>query len=306
MFKNEGRWRMAIRVQQLGWISACCLVLSLSLGCGASEYSPQAEFEDSVGAKAELASLPGPENISDEMATRASRIAGRKIVFTGAISLVVENYSKLESDLTAAILANEAFVADSTQSGEVGSRRGSWTVRVPVDRFEPFLESVSALGELVHKKRDSKDVTEEFVDLQSRIENKKRLETRIAEILERKNDSLSDIIKVEHELGRVRESIERMEGRLRFLKDKTAFTTVTISAREQKNYQPPAEPTFNERVASTWAGSVDQAKRCYEAGVIFAVGNFIGFVALLFVAVIVWIFAVIASKWLRKMRAIEI
>ena len=91
---------MAIRVQQLGWISACCLVLSLSLGCGASEYSPQAEFEDSVGAKAELASLPGPENISDEMATRASRIAGRKIVFTGAISLVVENYSKLESDLT--------------------------------------------------------------------------------------------------------------------------------------------------------------------------------------------------------------
>ena len=145
------------------------------------------------------------------MATRASRIAGRKIVFTASVSLVVENYSKLESDLSAVILANDAFVADSTQTGEVGSRSGSWSVRVPVERFEPFLTSASALGEVVSKKRNSKDVTEEFVDLQSRIENKKRLEARIAEILERKSDSLSDIIKVEHELGRVRESIERME-----------------------------------------------------------------------------------------------
>lgn len=295
----------AIRVQQFVWVSLCVVSICLTLGCSSGAHVSQQEFESNVGVDADLESLPTPENISDEMATRASRIAGRKIVFTASVSLVVENYSKLETELTEAILANEAFVADSTQSGEIGSRNGSWSVRVPVDRFEPFLKTVSGLGELVHKKRDSKDVTEEFVDLQSRIENKKRLEARIADILERKNDSLSDIIKVEHELGRVRESIERMEGRLRFLKDKTAFTTVKISAREREHYEPPAEPTFNDRIATTWAASVDQAKKCYEAVVIFVVGNVIGFVVLVLAAAIVWIIAMIVSKWLRRLRVIE-
>lgn len=297
---------MTIRVQQFGLFSLCVMSVCLMLGCASGEYASQQDYESEIAANADIAELPSPKEISDDMATRASRIAGRKIVFTASVSLVVENYSKLESDLTAVILANDAFVADSTQTGEVGSRSGSWSVRVPVERFEPFLTSASALGEVVSKKRNSKDVTEEFVDLQSRIENKKRLEARIAEILERKSDSLSDIIKVEHELGRVRESIERMEGRMRYLKDKTAFTTVTIRAHEQEFIQPPTEPTFSERVAATWAASVDQAKSCYESVVIFIVGNFIGFIALLVVGIVVWILTLIVSKWFNRVRTVQL
>ena len=66
---------------------------------------------------------------------------------------------------------------------------------------------------------------------------------------------LEDVLKVESELARVRSEIERMEGRIRFLKDQTELTTVTITMREVIDYKPPEAPTFATKLKRTWDAS---------------------------------------------------
>ena len=67
----------------------------------------------------------------------------------------------------------------------------------------------------------AEDVGEEYVDVQARVANAHRLEQRLIEVLATKTGKLSDILNVERELARVREEIERMEGRMRYLRTRT-------------------------------------------------------------------------------------
>jgi hypothetical protein len=79
---------------------------------------------------------------------------------------------------------------------------------------------------------NAEDVGEEYVDITARVENAHRLEARIIELLANRTGKLQDVLSVEHELARVREEIERYEGRLRYLRSRSAVSTLTIAVHE--------------------------------------------------------------------------
>ncbi len=81
-------------------------------------------------------------------------------------------------------------------------------------------------------------MTEQYIDLTARLKNKRRLEERILKLLEDQTAEIKDVIEVESQLGRVREEIEVLEGRLRYLTDQIDLTTVTITVREDRSYTP--------------------------------------------------------------------
>jgi Domain of unknown function (DUF4349) len=68
---------------------------------------------------------------------------------------------------------------------------------------------------------------------------------------------LEDILAVERELSRVRGEVEQMQGRLRFLANRTELSTITIEATEWKDYKPPVAATFPTQLARTFFGSVE-------------------------------------------------
>src|SRR5690606_36050464 len=72
-----------------------------------------------------------------------------------------------------------------------------------------------------------------------------------------KAGEVKDLLAVEKELSRVRGEIEQMEGRLKFLTNRTAYSTVTIDAHEEKDYVPPRAPTFADRAGRTWGDSIE-------------------------------------------------
>ena len=124
----------------------------------------------------------------------------------------------------------DGYLARMEVAGSPGlPRSGRWTARVPGARFEAFLDAVAGLGELVSRKLDSQDVTEEFFDTEARIKAKRVEEARMLKNLEESTGSLKDILEVEHELSRVRGEVEQLEGRLRLLANLTDLTTVTIA-----------------------------------------------------------------------------
>lgn len=82
-----------------------------------------------------------------------------------------------------------------------------------------------------NKNINTQDVTEEFIDVQARLKTKKELEIRYRELLKLAK-TVNEMISIEREMGEVRSDIESMEGRLNYLKNHVAFSTVKVSYYE--------------------------------------------------------------------------
>ena len=246
----------------LGLLLLCAAIM----GCGerheakyggilASATAPSAESSTGGMAAATPASAP----VDDDKAKDAvPTVQPRKIVYNARVELVVEDLTTVVDDLTGLIKAHGGYVAETDVSGSAGGqRRGMWKVRVPVDRFDAFLTAVARLGELQQNHVDSQDVTQEFYDIEARIANNQQEEKRLLKHLGDSTGSLEDILAVEREITRVRGEIEQSQGRLRYLANVSALSTVTITASELRDYTPPISPAFSTQIGRTFLNSVE-------------------------------------------------
>jgi hypothetical protein len=226
-----------------------------------AEYAPSLpDVRDSSGLDAGRTEAVAT-NAGSAMTTATTEVAPiqRKIIYTAEVNLVVEDFGPLPERIAGLVKQCDAYIARSNISGMPGQpRRGVWTVRVPVARYEEFLTAVRGLGEVKSVLSDSKDVTAEFYDIEARIRNKQREEGRLLQLLDDVTGKLQDILEVEREVSRVRGEIEQLQGRLRVLRDLTAMTTVEVRVDELRDYVPeaPQAPTYATRVQRAFAGSV--------------------------------------------------
>jgi hypothetical protein len=79
----------------------------------------------------------------------------------------------------------------------------------------------------------AQDVGEEYTDITARVANSHRLEGRLIDLLATRTGKLSDVLEIERELARVREEIERMEGRLRYLRAHAATSSLSVTVHEK-------------------------------------------------------------------------
>ena len=100
-------------------------------------------------------------------------------------------------------------------------------IRVPRNRFEPALAQVDKIGDVLHRDIQALDVTDEFVDTEIRIKNARAMQVRLKALLEKAN--VKEALEIEKEMRRVTEEIELLEGKLKLLKDKIAFSTITVA-----------------------------------------------------------------------------
>jgi len=280
------------RAFRLGWYSAWLLAI---VGCGESSKwnsrhyasgearTPAEVFLDSgitsnVPAAGATAAAPPAREEDKTAGTPIPPAVPRKIIYNAQVDLVVESMTATAEAVTRLVKANGGYISETNSvSYSQQQRQATWKVRVPVDRFDAFLAEVGRLGELQKNHLDSQDVTQEYYDIDARIANKQQEEKRLLKHLADSTGKLEDILAVERELSRVRGEIEQMQGRLRFLANQTALSTVTISAIELKDYVPPVSPTFGTQVARTFSSSFSQL-------VDFGMGA-----VLLVVAVILWL-----------------
>ena len=137
--------------------------------------------------------------------------------------------------------ALRAFVAAAQERGGYLQNQSASraVVRVPAAKFDELFAFVRTQGRVLAESRSADDVTEEFVDLGIRLDNARKARERLTEILQ-KADKVEDILRVEAELRRLTEEIERMEGRRKFLADQVAMATLT--AQFQAAFEPPPPP----------------------------------------------------------------
>lgn len=292
--RNQGR---SLHPSAVLW---CLPILGALLGCGemkSASYSGSAPETDSAAFKSEARvestaeipadkaappmSPPGEDQampgnpFAGEGADRAAPPPGgiaRKIIYNADLALVVEDFAKTEPEVARLVQSHQGYIANQEVLGSPGERRSArWTVRVPVDTFEDFLQEAAALGELERNTRTSQDVSEQFYDIEARVKNKQVEEAQLLKLLEERTGQLEEVLKVEAELSRVRGEIEQMQGRLRVLTNLTSLTTVTISIREREKFQPPppVAASFPTRVARTFQESLGSLIELGQAIVLF-------------------------------------
>ena len=121
----------------------------------------------------------------------------------------------------------------SLAAGDNQVRSATIQLKIPAARYDEVLAGMRSIGKVESVASTAQDVGEEFVDVTARATNARRLEERLISLLATRTGKLEDVLAVERELARVREELERYEGRLRYLKTRVATSTLTITVHER-------------------------------------------------------------------------
>ena len=155
------------------------------------------------------------------------------VIRSGQTSIEVDSLERAVAQVRLLAGRVGGYVANTImQTGRGQLRAATLEVKIPADRFDDGLGGLSTLGKLESVNVNAEDVGEEFTDVTARMTNARRLETRLIDLLATRTGKLKDVLDVEHELARVREEIERYEGRIRYLRAHTAMSTLSVTVHE--------------------------------------------------------------------------
>ncbi len=159
------------------------------------------------------------------------------------------------------------FVTNS-QVSETDGRlaSGTLTIRVPSDRFEEAVSRLKGLGKVTAEDRSGQDVSKEFIDLEARLKQAEAEEAFFLRLMDEAK-GISDMIQVQSQLSGVQLRIEEIQGQLNYLKDQTAFSTISVRV-----YEPgAAEPGSPRRLEDAWEQAIEGFQSVI-GGLIVAVG----------------------------------
>ena len=180
------------------------------------------------------APTPGNEQPSANPAVIALEIQpGSMLVRVGTASLQVDSLDVGIARVRDVARHTGAIVANTQmEGGREQTRAASLQLRIPSEHFDEAVNELAPIGKLESVNVNVEDVGEEYVDVQARVANARRLEQRLVELLATRTGKLGDVLTVERELARVREEIERCEGRMRYLRSRASVSTLTVAVHE--------------------------------------------------------------------------
>ncbi|MDZ4711960.1 MAG: DUF4349 domain-containing protein [bacterium] len=157
----------------------------------------------------------------------------RMIIKSGTMNMEVDKYDDAERRIKDEVLRFKGYITNSNSSVNVsGKKQGNIEARIPSANYDEFISSIGQAGKVISQNISGNDVTEEFIDLEARTATQRELERRLLQLLSEKTAKLVDVVEVEEKLSEVRENIESTEGRMKFLKDQSSFSTLNVSMFE--------------------------------------------------------------------------
>ncbi len=208
--------------------------------------------------------IPAEERLSldEEPNAEVPQKDASKIIKTAEISFQVKNYEEDIKALKKIIKSNDGFISNEKEKNSDTEIRNDIVIRIQNKKFDKLVEEIMAIAAIVdYKNISAEDVTEDYVDLQTRLKTKKKVEERYEAILLKAN-SIYDILQVERELASIREQIEAVEGRLRYYNDRISYSTINLSVYEVLEYVPKSpdqrfSSKFKKALISGWRGLVN-------------------------------------------------
>lgn len=158
----------------------------------------------------------------------------RKLIWNGALTIEVKSVSNAVEQAMAVVKQSGGYIEDKS------FRKDEWAslkLRVPSEKLTGAMGDLDGLGEVTRRYLSSNDVTEEYIDVESRLNNKKILRDRLTQLLDQAVD-VKDVLAIEKELNRVQSDIDSMEARIRSLDGKIDYATIDLDLNRKTVYGP--------------------------------------------------------------------
>jgi hypothetical protein len=242
------------------------------------------------------APMEAPATMAIDMASpiQQSQVipAEQQIIRTAHLRFQVKELNESTLAFQEAVRRFNAQVTSSNQTQDAGYLTTFMQIRVNHQQFDALVEELLKSSIYLNNKAiNAQDVTEEYIDLNTRLRTRKALEARYLEILQQAR-TVEDIMKVEQQLSQVREQIESQEARLKYLKDQVQLSTIHLEAYQRTAYA--AEPTI---------GFLDKLGQSIRNGWVFFVSFMLGMVSLwpflLALVVALWFWRL----WVKRRKA---
>lgn len=228
----------------------------------AGQDAPAMDAVDEADADSDEAALA-----TDDSSGQASQIStsswDRKVIRSGELELVVEDVSRASRNARELVADHGGYIASSsTRTLREDEERTDLEFEVPAESFETVMTDLADGSQVIrvkHESTRSQDVTEEYVDLESRLANLESTETRFVELLDEAHD-ISEILSVENEISRIRGEIEQIQGRLNYLEQRTDYSRIHLSLSQDEDEDVTvAGQTFTpgETAREAWNASME-------------------------------------------------
>ncbi|MET9681721.1 DUF4349 domain-containing protein [Streptomyces coeruleorubidus] len=278
-------------------LAALLLSAALALtGCsGAGEDSAGSSAADRgvaaphANGKADGEAAPGGAG-SGARATAPAKLPTAHIIRTASLTVQVKDVPKaLEEARTGTENAGGYVGNETTTRDEEGHERTRVVLRVPVEKYDEVLAELEGAGKLLDRSAKAEDVTDQVVDVESRIKSQRASVARIRELMDQAT-KLSDVVTLEGELSTRQADLEALLARQESLKDRTSLATITLSLSETpvKKEAKDDDPGFVDALAGGWNAFVTMLR-----WLAVALGAVLPFAA---------VAALLALLWLRVVR----
>lgn len=222
---------------------------------------------------------------SDQMSadTNGAAVIERLIIREGNLTLVVDKTvetREMINDIVAELAGQGAYVVSASESGRGENRQPyiNMVIRVPVGEFDNVMDQIAEMAVRVDERyENAQDVTDEYVDLEGRIEAMEVSIERLKELM-RDADFTEDLLNAEEQLSRREAELEAYQGRLNFLAQSAALSLININLT-------PYE--LSEPIDSSWKPA-ETFRRAVE-DLVFSLQDFADFMIVFGVAVLPWL-----------------
>ncbi|MGZ9585056.1 DUF4349 domain-containing protein [Paenibacillus marinisediminis] len=286
------------------------LITVLVSGCGAVGSSEKAAISNnsahdtaampprSEEAKAEM---PREMEVSDQSGNAIGQTAGgiveaptqmnRKLIYKANLVMEVKGYEEAKQRINDIVHLAGGYTLQYNDQVSEYERGGTFVFKVPSSGFQSVLDQINKLEHLrFERSYSANDVTEEYVDLESRLKARRVNESRLLSYME-KATTTEDLLELSNQLAAEQEVIEQIVGRMRYLDNNVEMSTIELRMYEtvKAPKQDILTATFGEKISSTLKDSLEALLAVVQGVILIIVALAPFLIVILLLAIPVWL-----------------
>jgi len=210
-------------------------VLATIFACGQENYKEDLALDNvDVTESYEAIAEEAPNNDADLEQVPTDL----KIIKSGSVRYKVKNVEQALQRVKTITTSYDGYISDLRFENTLYQKQNRFTIKVPNTDFDALMDTISAVAIFIeYENITTKDVTEEYMDIQARLKTKLEVKQRYEEILRKNAKTVEDILATEEKLRRLQEEIEAAQGRLKYLSNKVAYSTLQVDLYEEVEYK---------------------------------------------------------------------
>ena len=253
------------------------LLAFLLVGCGGSSSSTASynsmAIADDYASGSGIASMAyekeayaEPEMVADEEVVEPEeQLSSEKLVYTGRLEIETLEYEDTIANARSLIKKYSGIIENENESnsnyswyqssGSKNSRRMYWTVRIPTEHFDDFMNDMEGSGQIMGRSTYVENITKQYNNNEIRIAALEKQEARLLEMMDLA-ETVEEMIQIEDHLADVRYELENIGSQLRSYDNRVAYSTVYLDVKEVKAYTPLVQDSAFTRMTKGFAQSL--------------------------------------------------